>query len=590
MAASISAPEVSLAHFLNRETLDRLAGAETAASAQSLIKSGQVENVKEKSGTVLGSVQDGREFRVQLWVADGQLDFVCNCPSGGKGAFCEHCAAVGLKWLEEKPKGTKRRGKAKSRSMLDDISSYLALEDKTTIVGLLLGYANSDPDLQQTLWFAAIGSGLLKRDRSSFQQAIEKVVRRKRFSNSETGAQYARKIQPIVDALEEFLEAGEASDVVALTEFALAELNDSFYMVSRNEDRIFEITEHLFDLHHRACVMAKPDPAVLAGWLLDWQLNARLEQSPALEEYADVLGEQGLATYRKAVEAEWAKVSVLKPREYRDFSNNTRFRITKIMEQLADESGDLEFKVSVLQRDLSSANTFMRIAQLYSDAGQHEKALSWAKEGLQAFNHEHDIFKVFIARQHQFLGQTEQALAMVWRRYQSTPGAHTYSDLHEFASSVNQWPKWREKALGMLREKTAKEDAERERHPHKYYWLDQTREQLVRILLWEGDVQAALEQIRNRQISGHLLLQVADKLAEKNPEDALKIYSRLIGPTLQLANNSAYKEAIGLLRKMSALMTNLDRAREFITLVLTLRKQHSAKRNFITLMDKEGWK
>src|SRR5260370_30971986 len=61
------------------------------------------------------------------------------------------------------------------------------------------------------------------------------------------------------------------------------------------------------------------------------------------------------------------------------------FRITHIMESLAQASGDIEQLVAVMGRDLSSAHGYLKIAQVYREARQHDNALLWVENGLKAF-------------------------------------------------------------------------------------------------------------------------------------------------------------------------------------------------------------
>ena len=81
--------------------------------------------------------------------------------------------------------------------------------------------------------------------------------------------------------------------------------------------------------------------------------------------YADILGKTGLAAYRRLAEADWANVPALAPGEADPNRYGRRFRITSIMEALAQASEDFDALVTVKSRDLSSPSAFLRIAELY---------------------------------------------------------------------------------------------------------------------------------------------------------------------------------------------------------------------------------
>lgn len=66
-------------------------------------------------------------------------------------------------------------------------------------------------------------------------------------------------------------------------------------------------------------------------------------------------------------------------------------------------------------------------------------------------------------------------------------------------------------------------------------------------------------------------------------------YQRQIEPTLSGKNNEAYREAIGLLRKVRELMLRLGREAEFAPFLHSVRAAHKPKRNFMKLLDHARW-
>lgn len=74
-------------------------------------------------------------------------------------------------------------------------------------------------------------------------------------------------------------------------------------------------------------------------------------------------------TYRKLAEAEWAHVPPVLPGRDDPERYGKRFRITHIMETLAQESGDIEALVAIKRRDLSQAYAYLEIAEIYKVSG-----------------------------------------------------------------------------------------------------------------------------------------------------------------------------------------------------------------------------
>ena len=62
-----------------------------------------------------------------------------------------------------------------------------------------------------------------------------------------------------------------------------------------------------------------------------------------------------------------------------------------------------------------------------------------------------------------------------------------------------------------------------------------------------------------------------------------------VEPTLERKHNEAYREAIGLLRKVRVLMVRLGRVNAFASYLESVRLAHKPKRNFMKLLAAEKW-
>ena len=100
----------------------------------------------------------------------------------------------------------------------------------------------------------------------------------------------------------------------------------------------------------------------------------------AVFRYADILGPKGMEAYRKLASAEWKKVPARTANEP-DVRLGEAFPDYSYHGNLARLSHDPEALVAVMSRDLSHAYSYLRIAEIYYETGQHDKALEWAEQG-----------------------------------------------------------------------------------------------------------------------------------------------------------------------------------------------------------------
>ena len=82
--------------------------------------------------------------------------------------------------------------------------------------------------------------------------------------------------------------------------------------------------------------------------------------------YQDPLGKKGLQRYRELAEAEWRKIE---PRCADHGYDSHRATITRIMERLAEASGDIDELVAIKSKDLSSSYRYLGIAETLAKAG-----------------------------------------------------------------------------------------------------------------------------------------------------------------------------------------------------------------------------
>jgi uncharacterized Zn finger protein len=350
------------------------------------------------------------------------------------------------------------------------------------------------------------------------------------------------------------------------------------------------ILERLQEMHHKACKKAKPDPEALARRLFEWELRTGYDTFyGATETYAGVLGEKGLAVYRKLAEAEWNKVPALGPGRDGSDKYGKRFRITHIMETLARQTGDVEAVIAVKKRDLSSAYHYLQIAETYKNARERDLALEWAERGIKAFSERTDSrLREFLAEEYHRRKRHDEAMALIWTEFVESPCLEQFKELKTHAERVGQWQSWREKAFEYLREHitAAKNDHQKDRWA---WYREVDHSELVRIFLWEKDVGAAWREAQEGGCSDNLWLELAAKREKEHPEDALPIYQGQIEPTVNGKNNDAYREAVSFLHKVRELMLRLGRADEFTNYLDKVRAAHKPKRNFMKLLDQSRW-
>jgi uncharacterized Zn finger protein len=560
-----------LGNIVTRDALLDLAGERYFERGESYHRGGHVYDLVEHGGVVVAKVAGTEDYRVRLWAEDG-LAYSCDCPLGLDEEFCKHCVTAGLAWLE----GDFSEDAPGGSATMDDVQAYLEDQEKDLLVRIIMEQAMEDDGLRERLLLRTSRMGGL--DLAAFRRAVDDAVDFDDYLDSPWD--HIRGIQNVIGAIAELLAEGFAAEVVELSEYTLAKIEGiRDYAV---DDAIYSILE---DLHHEACKRAKPDPEALAKRLFHWELGGDHDTFfDAVNTYADVLGDRGLAEYRRLAEKEWADVPTLGPdRENRPRYYGKRERLADIMQTLAYRSGDVEALVAVKSKDLSNSFAYLEIARIYKQAGDDEKALEWAEEGAWVFpGGGHPDLRHFLAEEYQDRGRHEEAMDLIWTDFAERPYLPSYQELKAHADQAGTWEPWRTKALDFLREDIVRK---KEESKGSYLPFPVDHSKLVEILLWEGNVEEAWREAKEGGCSDRLWLDLAARREDGYPEDSLAIYQERIEPLVNRTNNKAYRRAYELLLKVRTLMRRLGRQAEFDEYVELLRLEYKRKRNFMKLLD-----
>lgn len=568
--------------LISGAALEDLAGTTAFRRGEEYFSAGAVGRMRVTDDKVAARVEGNEIYRVELRTVDGDLAYDCTCPRAADGYFCKHCVAVGLAWLAEHAKPNKTKaGKTRRLDPWRAIKDHLTTQPPEALVELLLDVAQRDDRLYRSLLLQAERFGGGGNAFKAFRRAIDDATAVHGFIDWRQAGAFAGNIEQVVDSLAELLKPDSAAMLVELAEYAVERVENSLEQVDDSNGETGGLVCRLGELHLHACALARPEPTGLAERLFHLETTLPFGVcSFDASTYRKTLGKAGLRRYREMAEAEWSKI---KPRDDKDSYDAHRAAITRIMEKLAEASGDTEELVTIKSRDLSSGYCYLVIAEIYAKARQPDKALEWAERGLKAFPQRPDnrlrdfLVTAYLKRQ-----RNDEALQLTWVQFEERPVLEHYKKLHAVAGKLGLWPAQRERALTKVAETIVHEAATTSR------WKPQPSAPnyslRVEIALWEKDLDAAWVAAGQGICDRNLLITLAGKLESFRPNDAISLYRRVVPAIVEQTNNAAYAEATKLIRKVGGLMKAQHQSRQFDDYVAELRVRFKPKRNFIKLL------
>ncbi len=566
--------------FITEASILRLSGDTYFKRGVDYCRRELVDDLEQIGDALTATVYGTEDYVVRLSASGKKLTHFCSCPLGEDGQFCKHLVATALTWLHREPIQI---------APLDPLRAVLQAQDKETLIGWIVDWSSRDDAMRRQV-LALTGPGQTPKELiADTGRNLKEAIRITGYRDYDQAPVYAGRVHSALDALETLLQDYSAA-VIPICETAMASLSKNAEKIDDSDGQMTELMGRVGEIHLQACQQARPDPERLGVRLFALQLGSVYnEWHDAANLYADILGEAGLAAYRREAEKAWEKVPVRTERDVRG-DQPGYYAITHIMKSLAQRSGDVEQIVAVLERDLTTPFCYLAISQVYLAAGHHDEALRCAERGMAAFpTSDASSLRLFAAQEYRRTERHAEALHIVWGEFRILPQLESYRRLADFACHADDWENadgWRERAISYIRRVHTEDPANSGRPPAPTAWHRQRlRSLLVEVFLDEGRVEQAWEEAQTTSCDDALWLALAAEREKTQPEDAVSVYLRIAEDAIRSADHKRYAGAVVLLEKAAKLMQGLNQSLEFQETLEAIRLRNKAKSKLRTLIE-----
>jgi hypothetical protein len=548
------------------EALRRLVGDKVFARGLAYHQAGQVTILAIEPGRVIARVSGSVDYRAVLTGSGARIGGECSCPAFEDFGFCKHLVATALTANDSDP--------APGDGALDRIRRHLRAKDTESLVALIMDLAERDDLLFRRLEMeAATAADDDKTVLSRLRKAITDATRTGGFVHYREAAAWADGVEAVFDHIAGLVSAGRAALALCLIDHALARIEKAVGEIDDSDGHCTFLLNQTRDIHLAACRAARPEPVALARDLFAREVEGEWDTfDGAVELYADILGESGLAEYRRLATEAWAKIPPLMAgrRTDDDFSSDRR-RLASILDFFAERDGDVDTRIGLRAHDLSSPWRYVELARFCLSVSRETEALRHAEEGLWLFEDDPPDERLvnFVADLHCGAGRNGEAEIVLWRAFDKRQNLDLYQRLRALGGTAA-----RDSAIATLRARLAKS-------PPQSRWSSPA-DLLIRVLMAESMFAEAWEAVRLHGASGGLKEMLAQASETTHPREALAVYAARIDQLVAAGGNPNYEEACNLVTRMGALRG----ADEQTAHVLDLKTRFKAKRNFMKMLGK----
>ena len=434
MKAASAAPAAAPRFDVN--ALREFAGEQVFARGEDYHSGGAVQLLALEPDRVFATVSGTENYTVTLTGGGFKFKGSCSCPAFAERGFCKHIVAVALAVnaavIDEEPGGF---------GSLSRLRAYLKAKSADALAEMILDMAERDPVLFRKLDMAAAAaqeSGKALEPR--LKKALDAATRTHGFIAWREAADWAAGVEDALDAIGGLASDSRASLALKLAERAIDRIELAMNDIDDSDGHCGDLLAQARDIHLTAALTARPDPKEFAHGLFAREMGDSYDTfSRAVQRYADVLGEEGLAEYRRLAAAAWDKLPSRVPERKEKYDYSSAYTtLANILDYFAERDGDTTARIALRTKDLSSSWNYYQLAEFCLSNGRNEEALKWAEEGLWLFEDgavdQRLLF--LVVKLLSEAGRTADAEAHLWRAFEKGPSLDLYKRLAELAGKV----------------------------------------------------------------------------------------------------------------------------------------------------------
>ena len=405
-------------------TLRKRAGDKVFARGEEYHRDGLVEILSVERDRVLAQVAGSDDYRTVLKGRGKKIGGECSCPAFRDWGFCKHMVATALVANE-----TADEGRKKEPSVLDRIRAHLKQQGVDALVEMVVELAEGDTVLLRKLDIAAAASahGDGKSFEKQLRRAIDGATRTRRFVDYDEAEEWADNVSAALDAVAKLADGPHAALAMRLALHAIDRIEDAIEF-----DAIPMATATHCSNRQATSISPHASRRIPTRWNLPGSscpVNCTVNsiRSTALSQVMPTCWVRRVSP----------SIAGSRPKHGTNYhrlleSGETwrrRSELVSILDFFAERDGDVEARIALRARDLSSPEAYVRLARFCLEQGRPDEALRHAEEGLWMFEDgsPNSELVLFVVERLAKAGRKDEAAVHLAKMFQKAPAWNSIS-------------------------------------------------------------------------------------------------------------------------------------------------------------------
>lgn len=468
-------------------------------------------------------------------------------------------------------------GNATPRSDIDSLGLLKNGDENKRVRKILFGFKMSLRNDARDKTPVERGGNMKKKKRPDpLIDRIERALDLGEFISYNQSWEFVRDLEVVKEEIDGLTESEEADRAVRLYELFLSGCYEKAEEIDDSGGRLGMFFQELFlawiKARQTAGAAAEETVQEIIGWMEndDYGFCYDIEK-----EVAGALNRQGLRLFRQHFEDRFNEAFAPFDSETPRFIYDYPAEVYRSVDRLKDiylGERDVKAYMSLCERVGVTPKDCEHIASLHKTKRRYADALFWAEKGLKLQktrkwpNQSSYALTAIRMELLNKLGRRENALESAWEEFIQYPSKEGYAQLKKYAPKKD-FPHWHQRAI------------ENAKNTSLSAFIDictATKE-------WEVLSEHILdvEGCKLEKISHYTTEQAAKKLANKYSHAAAKIYAALGMRIIQSGKSKYYPHALEHFRNAKKLYEKAGCDQIWLSLVDSVRKNHSRKYSFI---------
>ncbi|MBB1487643.1 SWIM zinc finger family protein [Oceanospirillum sediminis] len=572
------------------EEIQSRAETNSLSRGEALYRQDKVSVMHQTDTTIKATVTGQHKYVVTLTATDQGIKNLCTCPAASYQDFCKHCVAVALTAIHGAATDQPAQKAKNNRKIVEEqqLREFLLNKSPEELTELLVGYITRIPE-EWDKWQLNIKLANGDLPVSEIKKMITKALPSRTIHQWRKVGDYFSKAEAQFDYLFQLISTMKPQGQWSLILHALKRLNKVLERIDDSGGYRFVLEEQLIHKLTALFNQLNWNDEKKAQWLFQHLDQSDMNVFPNVPDDFSP-SDSVLEIFREQCEHQLKELAVQRPvvsqsdRHFDYFWKLSRYGKPLIDKAIADNNWREHCRLLGLTASYSF--DMLKACQICLDNNEPFDAEDWLLKAkkLCCSEREEEECRQYEVKVKFALDEDQAAWALAWQIFEQNPGFNAFRKLQKLEQQTGHIQEdLAEKAEAILLKACMPSNQE-----NPEFISPLLSDDVLSLYLELNQLDKARAWAKQHKAYHNNLISLANLIVSQHPEESENLYYRVLTSIISQTNNTAYQDAIALLKKLELILQKHNSSMMPLqSLIQTLSQECKQKKNMITLLKKQ---